>query len=342
MNRPSSETLATVLLLALLLGGAGLALTVSRSSPDAAPPPPDAPSSAADTSPGPRAARAPVDRSPRTGLPAPKELPSATASACPDLTRQVPFRVLTLNTHGGRGPAGFSIARQAQLIASSGADVALLQEVDRARPRSQGVDMPQALARATGMEVAFGLNVDLGPGRGVSGVATLSRFPITEQVNSYLPSEGGTKQRGLLRTDLDVDGTTVSVFNTHLEPGATTLRLRQMSTALGIMSGSEHPKIVGGDLNAEPASSTLAVTRSSLRDAWLDAGEGPANTMPARSPRIRIDYLLYTEPLRATRAVVLPSLVSDHRGVLARFVLSVAGDEVCVPVLDGPVGSGGG
>jgi endonuclease/exonuclease/phosphatase (EEP) superfamily protein YafD len=84
------------------------------------------------------------------------------------------------------------------------------------------------------------------------------------------------------------------------------------------------------------------VTRASLRDAWVDAGQGPANTMPATNPRLRIDYLLYGEPLRATRTVVLPTLVSDHRGVLARFVLSVAGDEVCVPVLDGPVGSGGG
>lgn len=342
MNRPSSETLATVVLLVLVLGAAGVALAISQSAPDAAPPPAASPSSSAAASPRQRPAPAPVDSSPETGLPAPEAPPSVTASACPDLTRHVAFRVLTLNVHGGRGPAGFSIARQAQLIASTGADVALLQEVDRARPRSKGVDMPQALASATGMEVAYGLNVDLGPGRGVSGVATLSRFPITEQVNSYLPSQGGTKQRGLLRTDLDVGGTTVSVFNTHLEPGANPIRLRQMSTALAIMSSSEHPKIVGGDLNAEPGSATLALTRPLLRDAWVDSGEGQANTKPAGNPRIRIDYLLYSEPLRATRTVVLPSLVSDHRGVLSHFVLSVAGDEVCVPVLDGAVGSGGG
>ena len=345
MNRPSAEAAATALLLVLVLGGAGIALAISRSVPDAAVPGPSAPGAAESSrapSPGPRAARAPVDKSRRDGLPAPTRLPSATASACPDLTRQLSFTVVTLNAHGGRGPGGFGIARQARLIVSSGADVALLQEVDRARPRSRGVDMPRALASATGMEVAYGQNVTLGPGRGVSGVATLSRFPITEQVNSHLPSQGGTKQRGLLRTDLDVGGTTLSVFNTHLEPGATTLRLRQMSTALAIMSGTEHPVIVGGDLNAEPGSSTLAVTRSSLRDAWVEAGSGPAATMPAANPRIRIDYLLYSEPLRATSAVVLPSVVSDHRGVLARFVLSVAGDEVCVPVLDGPIGSGGG
>lgn len=338
MNRPSGEAAATALLLVLVLGGAGLALGVSRSSPDTAPPPP----SSVDASPGARAARAPVDRVPKTGLPAPERLPSATASACPDLTRQIPFRVLTLNTHGGQGQAGFSIARLAQLIVSTDAEIVLLQEVDRGRPRSRRVDMPLALARLTGMELAYGQNGQLGPGRGVTGVATLTRFTIRDQVNTHLPYLPGTEQRGLLRTDLDVGGTTLSVFNTHLEPGAPTLRQRQMSTAMAVMARSEHPVIVGGDLNAEPASATLAVTRSSLRDAWVDAGEGPANTMPAGNPRIRIDYLLYSEPLSVTRAVVLPSLVSDHRGVLARFVLSVAGDEVCVPVLDGPVGSGGG
>lgn len=345
MRRPSTESAFTGLLLVVLLGGAGLALAANRSAPESseltaatpgAPPPSAAPPRGAKAPP------APVDRSPETGLPSPDALPSAIASACADLTQEVPLRVITLNVHGGRGPAGFSMDRLAQLILSANADVALLQEVDRDRPRSFGVDMPLALARATGMEVAYGLNVRLGPRRGVSGVATLSRFAITDQSNTYLPSQGGTKQRGVLRTDLDVDGTTVSVFNTHLEPGAPTLRLRQMTTTMAVLSATEHPVIVGGDLNATPGSSTLGVTRSSLRDAWTDAGVGQRNTAPAGNPRIRIDYLLYAEPLRVVRTSVLPSLVSDHRGVLGRFALSVAGDEVCVPVLAGPAGSGGG
>jgi endonuclease/exonuclease/phosphatase family metal-dependent hydrolase len=232
--------------------------------------------------------------------------------------------------------------RLAGFIRAADVDIALLQEVDRDRPRSRFVDMSGSLAAATGMEAAYGLNVRLGPNRGVSGLTTLSRFPIVDQANTYLPSRGGTKQRGVLRTDIDVRGTVVSVFNTHLEPGRPQVRLGQIAATMRTLAGSQHPLILGGDLNATPGSSTLRVARSGLRDAWVDAGRGPAETAPAGSPRIRIDYLLYAPPLRVTRTEVLPGLVSDHRAVRSRFVLSVAGEEVCLPQLDGPIESGGG
>lgn len=338
MRRPTAETAATVLLLVALVGVPGLLLALNRSDPDATSPPQRlAPT---DKLFGSSVAPAPLESPPASGLP--PEMPSATASACPSLSKKIPLRVLTLNTHGGRGPSGFSIERIAQLIRSADVDVALLQEVDRDRPRSRFVDMPGALASATGMQAAYGLNVHLGPRRGVSGVVTLSRFPILQQVNTRLPFQAGTKQRGLLRTDLDVAGTTVSVFNTHLEPGAQPIRLRQISAALGPLAETRHPVILGGDLNAAPGSSTLGIARSALRDAWLDSGVGPSLTAPASNPRIRIDYLLYGSPLVPTSTEVLPSVVSDHRGVRSRFVLAVAGDKVCVPVLDGAVGSDGG
>lgn len=341
MRAPSSETAATALLVLLLLvAGPGIAYLVTR-GPTVAPPP-AAPTAATGTgAPSAGGSQAPVEPAPGPGSPGPV-LPSVTASVCPSLSREIPLTVLTLNTHGGRGPAGFSMDRLARFILAADVDVALLQEVDRSRPRSRFVDMPGDLAARTGMAAAYGLNVRLGPRRGVSGLATLSRFPIVEQVNTYLPSQGGTKQRGVLRTDLDVDGTVVSVFNTHLEPGLPQVRLRQVVATMRTLAASPHPVVLGGDLNAAPGSATLRVATSALRDAWVDAGTGPSLTAPAASPRIRIDYLLYAPPLRVTRTEVLPGLVSDHRGVRSRFVLSVAGEEVCLPQLDGPIESGGG
>lgn len=343
MRAPSSDAGWTILLVVVLLvAGPGIALLVTRSSPDS--PPSDLPTSSPGvTQPGAEGSQAPVEPAPGAGSDAPAPvLPSVTASVCPSLTETIPLKVLTLNTHGGRGPAGFGMDALARFILAADVDVALLQEVDRARPRSRFVDMPGDLAAATGMEAAYGLNVRLGPRRGVSGLATLSRFPIVDQVNTYLPSQGGTKQRGVLRTDLDVDGTVVSVFNTHLEPGRPAVRMRQIVATMRSLAASENPVILGGDLNATPGSPTLRVAASGLRDAWVDAGAGPAGTAPASNPRIRIDYLLYAPPLRVTRTEVLPGLVSDHRGVRSRFVLTVAGEEVCLPQLDGPIESGGG
>lgn len=347
MRRPPAEVLWTVVLV-LVLATAGVAVAVIATRgpgvvtalPDLdsptlltapAPPgvsPPDA-SSAAPT----EKAREPRDPRP-TRQPAP---PSATASACPELTEEVPLRVMTLNIHSGYGPQGFDVARIARFIERWKVDVALLQEVDRLRAHSRFVDMPALLAQETGMDVAFGVNVRQGA-RGQYGVATLSRHPITSQRNTLLPNTGGLQQRGVLRTDLDVSGTTVSVFNTHLENRSQALRLRQVAATRALVAATDHPALLGGDLNSAPGSPMMRLARTYVRDAWFDGGSGSGATVPAAHPRVRIDYLMYTPPLRVTRADVIASVVSDHRAVRAEFELSVAGDQVCVPELDGAVG----
>lgn len=356
MRRPSADAGWTLLVLVILLAGVGFAMAAGQVAPDAGAPPttpgpstpatPSPPTAPSDDVPAEPSTPAPTRRpgasqTPSATTPAPA-LPSATASACPALARELTLRVLTLNTHGGHGPSGFDMNRLSRFIRAADVDVALLQEVDRDRPRSHGVDMPRVLAEATGMDMAYGLNVHLGPRRGVSGIATLSRYPITATAHTLLPNRPGLKQRGLLRTDLDVDGTTVSVFNTHLEHTSPAMRFRQLAALRGPLAASGHPVVLGGDLNAGSGSDALRLARTFLDDAWTAAGSGAGATAPAHSPRVRIDYLLYAPPLQVTRAEVLPAVVSDHRGVRGRFVLSVADREVCVPELDGAVGSGDG
>lgn len=345
MRRPAPEVLWTlVLVLALATAGAGVAaIALTRTDdPSAAPPepssaPPEPPRTAPPPSVTPLEPTAPGPTRTRSGSP---PLPDATATTCPDLTERVGLTVLTLNTHGAQGSDGFDIDRVARLVRSADVDVALLQEVDRFRGRSRFSDMPRVLAARTGMEVAYGLNVDL-PGRAVSGTATLSRLPILSQRNVRLPTAPGRKPRGLLRTDLDADGVRVSVFNTHLEDQSTPLRLRQVAALRGPVSATPHPVVLGGDLNAVPSSPMMANARALLSDSWADGGVGPGHTWPARSPRLRIDYLYHSPTVRVGSIGVLPPRVSDHRALRARYLLRVAGDEVCVPQLDGPVGGGG-
>ena len=339
MRRPAAEVLLTVVLVLVLAGaGAGVALLGTRDrsaeltpAPGRSASPTRVPSSTPATTP-----------SPPTGSrssESPPPLPSVTASACPRNVERVPLRVVTINIKSGFGPGGFDLQRIARSIQQWRADVVLLQEVDRFRRRSRDLDMPQVLARLTGMEWAFGLNVDDGR-RGLYGVATLSRYPITFRGNTHLPNRPGLQQRGLLRTDLDVDGTTVSVFNTHLQNGrdVKSLRVRQLAAIRPVVRATEHPAIFGGDLNSGPTSPMLRLAGTFARDVWLDVGTDRGRTAPAASPHYRIDYLMYTSPLQVTRAEVLRPVISDHLGVGARFVLSVSGDAVCVPELDGPVG----
>ncbi len=339
MRRPASEVLWTVVLVVVLVAaGSGVAVVALTDTDGGAAPAAHEPSRPAASTPGDTATE--PSRPSRNRRPADPARPEATATACPEVTERVGLRVLTLNTHGAQAYGGFDLDRLASFIDAAGVDVALLQEVDRFRGRSHYTDMPRVLAARSGMELAFGLNVHL-PGRAVSGTATLSRFPILSRRNVALPTAPGSKARGLLRTDLDVDGLRVSVFNTHLEHLAPGLRLRQAAALRGPVRATRHPVVLGGDLNSLPTSPTGAVMRKLLTDSWRDAGLGPGPTAPAGHPGRRIDYLFHSPTVRVGTIDVMEPVVSDHRAVRARYLLTVAGDEVCVPELDGPAGGSG-
>src|SRR3954462_9257509 len=68
-----------------------------------------------------------------------------------------PLRILVYNIHAGKDAAGTpNLQAVAALVKSSGAQIALLQEVDRGTARSGHVDQVAALAKATGYDAAFG------------------------------------------------------------------------------------------------------------------------------------------------------------------------------------------
>jgi endonuclease/exonuclease/phosphatase family metal-dependent hydrolase len=85
--------------------------------------------------------------------------------------------VLVYNIHAGTDTARQSnLARVAELVRRTGADLVLLQEVDRNTQRSGPTDQPAVLARLTGYSVAFGRTI--GFQGGDYGIALLSRWPI--------------------------------------------------------------------------------------------------------------------------------------------------------------------
>jgi endonuclease/exonuclease/phosphatase family metal-dependent hydrolase len=65
-----------------------------------------------------------------------------------------------------------------------------------------------------------------------------------------------------------------------------------------------------------------------LHDAWAVAGEGPAETIPAREPTTRIDYVLVSQGFSVERVSVPQDVVvaraSDHRPVVADLELGEA------------------
>jgi endonuclease/exonuclease/phosphatase family metal-dependent hydrolase len=259
----------------------------------------------------------------------------AGCAAIPPAPAPAPARevtVLVYNIHAGKDASGSeNLARVAELVGSTGADLVLLQEVDRNTQRSGPVDQPGTLARLTGYSVSFGRTI--GFQGGDYGVALLSRWPI--QRDTLIPlavtappgrTAEGREQRGVLLAVVDAPGGPLAVLNTHLDhTGEDLWRVQEIATVLRVARTAESremPLLIGGDFNARPESAVHAELRDAgFRDAWEGCGAGDEMTFPAGAPDRRIDYLYIAGDTRCEGARVLPSQASDHRPVLFRLRL---------------------
>lgn len=269
------------------------------------------------------------------------------------------LRVMTYNIKHGQGnddceeedrgegtpPASqcaVDLERTADVIASLEPDIVAIQEVDRSWARSGNVDQPTELVEALDMNACFGANLDHGPDQHADepheyGTLILSTFAIESCNNTFLPTDDGWEQRGLLEVRLDIDGIgEVAILNTHLqagragdEEGATRQRTEQADAIAERIAEIDVPVILMGDFNAEPDDEELTSLRDSelgLQDAWQVAGEegSDGNTSPAapdEDPERRIDAIFVSSDFEVTSAEVPfteeTRIASDHLPVVA-------------------------
>lgn len=225
--------------------------------------------------------------------------------------------VMTFNIKGGRVSPG-ELGGIADVIRSAGADVVLLQEIDKNRRRSGNVDQPAIIASHLGMQSVFGAN-DWITDRGGYGTAILSRFPIDGYDNTHLPNRGGKEQRGLLRANIIVEGQRLVVFNTHLDHTSDSLRQTQIGAVMAKVNAYDGAKLLGGDLNAGSGSGVLGTALATLSDAGASLGA-------SHDGGGRVDYLLPNSWLAAGNGRVSPTRLSDHHAVTIDFSMRGAAD----------------
>src|SRR5690606_36814929 len=168
--------------------------------------------------------------------------------------------VVTSNSGAGNGDVG-GIAR---VSGGAAADIVGRQEVDvHFSSRSGLVDQASTLAGTLEMEVRFAHIYELEPDSESRpprryGVAMLSRYPVLEFRNhelhrlSIVEEEPAPRPRtGFLEAILDVEGTRVRFFNTHLDyrPDPA-LRTTQVEETLAILGETRLPTLLIRDLNA--------------------------------------------------------------------------------------------
>lgn len=239
----------------------------------------------------------------------------------------VPLRVLVYNIHAGKDVGGVhNLERVAEVVRGSGADLVLLQEVDRGTDRSGREDQLSLLRRLTGFHGAFGRAIGFQGGE--YGVAILSRWPIVSDTMHLLLAPSARERagsayepRGTLMVSVAAPSGTIRLLNTHLDASAGDHfrweEIGRVRTLADSLRSDGALVLVGGDLNAIPESRVVtSMAFGGWSDAWVGCGAGAGPTFPAREPVRRIDYLFLPPGVRCDSAAVLPSQASDHRALL--------------------------
>ena len=216
----------------------------------------------------------------------------------------------TFNIRHGRGlDDRVDLGRTARAILDTKAEVISLQELDRGRARSGGVDQPAELAERTGLHIAFHPTVQRNESQ--YGIAVASRSPL-ETTFHRLDQVGDEEPRGLISGRLQAPG--LSFIVTHLSTVARARRL-QIESLLEHARRLEPPVVVMGDLNQ----GRWGLRR--LIRAGFDAGRRIEHTLTTRSLRWQIDFVLVGPPARLAATQTITTDASDHVPLVAEVAV---------------------
>ena len=204
-----------------------------------------------------------------------------------------------------------NLARLADMIVKSGADVVALQEVDRGATRSNGVDMAERLADMSGLVHHYFIKIRDFQG-GEYGTAILSRYPIVESRTLNFPVQIATQGTSCGWVRLDVEGKTVTVFNTHLSVESEEANTETLCCFGDILrdylANNDGGCLACGDFNTLPAKVATYLP-------WMGRVHDGLVTFADRS----IDHILYAAPIQTANARTMDTQVdrvTDHNMLL--------------------------
>lgn len=226
------------------------------------------------------------------------------------------LRVATYNVHGCVGmDRQRSEKRIAEVIASMSADVVGLQEIDRGRARSGGVDQAATIAQELGWHHHFQLAMQQADGQ--YGDAIISRYPLALKRAVELPGTAPwycRETRGAACVTAATNLGPVDVVNTHFGLG----RRERWAQAQFLSSdewtaAADIPIVLLGDFNSLGWSRSFRLLGRKLRNVRsLVRGTKRIGTFPTSWPLIALDHVF-------VNAALHPTSVSAHRTPLARL-----------------------
>jgi endonuclease/exonuclease/phosphatase family metal-dependent hydrolase len=166
------------------------------------------------------------------------------------------------------------------------------------------------------------------------GLCVFSKYPISD--TSFHKTDKGNSE-GYSTMDINVNGQTIRLFNTHLESPRLTrgeyspldeveqsrtvggkikrayaFRGKQARELRMAMDTSKYPVILCGDFNDVPNSYSYFKIKGNLQDAFLKKGFALGRTFQFISPTLRIDYMLVDKRFTIDQFTKLNYRYSDH------------------------------
>jgi endonuclease/exonuclease/phosphatase family metal-dependent hydrolase len=266
--------------------------------------------------------------------PAPQPVP-APLPPPPPTDGGVELRVLEWNTHhGGFGTDGvYSPDRIASWAALMRPDVIMFNEIER-NTWWGNEDQPEVyrglLERKTGKSWYYRFAQEYGDwDANGKGNLILSTYPIVTSDRYEVVHYG---DRSICLAGITVNGRTITLLLTHLDPYDASLRLVQAQEVTAWAAPQPEDRILAGDMNAWPDQTSIAELTTTYNDSWaIAAANGTAIAFPGNTGETRngrIDYIFYSKGssnLRVKSSQVYDTrdangvMPSDHRPVLTVF-----------------------
>lgn len=200
-------------------------------------------------------------------------------------------------------------------IVLSQADVVCLQEVDRGATRSDRMDMPAFLAEKTQLKHHYFIKIRDFQG-GEYGTAILSRYPMMETRTVNYPVQIATQGTSCGYARLDIEGTAVTVFNTHLSvenEESNTETLCCLADILAQYYEESGSFLCCGDYNTSPQKVSRYIP-------WVKLAHTGLPTYADRS----IDHILYAGGMQTANTRTMDTQsdgATDHNMVLTEVTI---------------------
>lgn len=239
------------------------------------------------------------------------------AEPAPSGTTEV--RVMDYNLHDAVNTDGrVDPEALARVIEESGADIVGLQEISRGWLVWGGMDMLSWFSQRLDMPYVWGPTADAQWGN-----AILSRYPIVSAENIPLPPDDVLLLRGHLFVEIDVDGTILTVIDTHYSEKDDQDEIRAFQSSAILSTWNNKPlTIIMGDLNSLPVSQAInLLLEAGLIDISREIGDQPTYTYSSLNPDHQIDYIFVTSDLGYSDFSIPDTQASDHLPLVVTITL---------------------